>query len=818
MSKPSRRALSRRRGNLGIAAAGLAAPTLLFAPFATAADDPALLSEVIVTATRRTESVQDVPINITALGGDALEAQGVSSLSELMRSVPGFFVVNQGARTANRVVARGLNATPVSPTDTMGNNAGGTVSTYMGEVPLYVDLDIVDLERVEVLLGPQGTLYGAGTMGGAVRYIPRRPSLAETSLTVNGGVYGMGHSDGIGAEGGLVLNVPVGETFAFRAVANYREDPGFIDYGFLVREAGVSNPQPDFGNPASVDANLRSAKDANDMQMLSGRLSGRWKPNDQLDLNLTYYYQKQDAGGRNVNHMASFGTDSYTSAARFLEPNERENQLLALEIEADLGFATLTSASGYSRYDEKGQRDQTDLLFTLEYSYEAFPSFSAFTLEMQEDRTFSQELRLVSNTSGALDWLIGGFYNRSKTDGSSREFTPGFDQFAVDNFGGAGLRPDSLEYYSVGTTDLEELAFFGELTWHITDRWQVTAGGRWYDYTLETQSAVDTPLFNTVFGGAGPDEINLDFQDGGQQDDGMLWKFNTSFDFTEEMLGYFTVSEGYRIGNSNGVALCPDPLPANQFPCATPGEFQFFPDSTVNYEVGLRSQWLERRLTVNAALYYIDWKDPQLAARTASGALPITVNGAGAESQGIEINFDAQLTDRLRLWGNYAYVQAELSTLAPGLITTIPAGGGFKPQVSIDGEVGDRLPGSPEHQGSLNLRYEAPLGNEWQAGFTYGIAAVSDVLTTTGGKGDGEALAGYTIHYAAIDLSSDAWTFTLYADNLFDKYAETGVRGNAAYVQSVSDIDGNPVPVRYYFKEVLRPLEFGLRFRYDFNL
>ncbi len=111
-----------------------------------------------------------------------------------------------------------------------------------------------------------------------------------------------------------------------------------------------------------------------------------------------------------------------------------------------------------------------------------------------------------------------------------------------------------------------------------------------------------------------------------------------------------------------------------------------------------------------------------------------------------------------------------------------------------------------------------PFGDDWTAVFNYGIAGVSDVLTTTGGKGNGEALAGYAVNYASIDVRANAWTITLYADNLFDKYAETAVRGNTQYLQTASDIDGNDVPVRYYFKEVLRPLEFGLRFRYDFDL
>lgn len=821
MSKPSRRTRPNRRRNVGAALTGLAAPVLLFSPWtALSAAEADALEEVIVTATRRTESVQDVPINITALGGDTLQQQGSASLGEIMRDVPGMYVVKQGARTPNRIVARGLNASPITATDTLGNSAGGTISTYMGEIPLYVDLRVSDLERVEVLLGPQGTLYGAGTMGGAVRYIPKRPSFAETTFEVQGSTYGLAHSGGLGIDTGAVFNLPINDAFAARAVLNYTDDPGFIDYDYVVREAGVSNPQPDFGNPADVAANLRRVKDADDLQLWSGRAALRWKPSDVVDANLTYYYQKQDAGARTINHMDAMGTGRYVSANRFLEPNSRENQLLALEIEADLGFATLTSATGGSRFKERGQRDQTDLLITLNLGYEGFPSFSAFTLDVQKDRNFSQEMRLVSKTEGPLDWIVGGFYKQSKVDAVGSEFTPGFDQFAVDNYGGVGLRPDALEYYAVEHRKLDELAFFGELTWHVTDRWQVTAGGRWYDYDLDTRTAVDFPLYYTVFEGTGPDEINLSFTPGGQKDDGTLLKFNTSFDFTDDVLGYFTVSEGYRIGNSNGLSACTqeDIDSGDQVQCALPNEMQYFADSTVNYELGLRSQWLDRRVTVNMAAYFIDWKDPQLAAVTQLASLPITINGAGAESRGLELNFDARLTDHVRLWGNYAHIDAELSEPAPDLITVVPTSGGFGPKTLLDGQKGDRLPGSPRHQGSINLSYDTMLANGWEATFTYGIAATSNVITQTGGRGNNEVLPGYGINYASVNLDADAWSLTFYVDNLFDKYAYTGVRQSRAYLQSAADIDGNAVPVRYFFKDVLRPREMGLRFRYHFDL
>lgn len=282
---------------------------------------------------------------------------------------------------------------------------------------------------------------------------------------------------------------------------------------------------------------------------------------DWLDGTLTYYFQDSDSGGRQASHRRSeLKTGDYVSASRTPEPNHRENELLALEVTADLGFAELTSATGKSRYVERGQRDQTDLLISLEYFYEAFPSFTAYTLEEAGQQVLSQELRLVSKHEGPFSWILGGFYYELDSNASSKEFTPGY----ADWLGGS--RPDALEYYSLSTSSLKEEAIYGELTYEITPAWQVTVGARRYGYELETFQAVDFPLLNSVFGGAPPDAITLDFEPGGQEDDGWLYKFNTSYQFTPEILGYFTVSEGYRIGNSNGVAPCPDPLPSNQSP------------------------------------------------------------------------------------------------------------------------------------------------------------------------------------------------------------------------------------------------------------
>ncbi|MEZ5440982.1 MAG: TonB-dependent receptor [Lysobacterales bacterium] len=605
--------------------------------------------------------------------------------------------------------------------------------------------------------------------------------------------------------------MPISETLAFRATIDYLDDPGFIDYDYLVRDPGVSDPEPNFNDPADVAANLRRREDADFQQTLSGRLGLRLQPNEAIDINLTYYFQDQEVGGRTQNHALAFGTGEYVSAHRFEEPSDRRNELLALEIVADLGFAELTSATGVSSYDENGQRDQTDLLITLEYSYEAFPSFSAFTREDQEDDTFNQELRLVSTGEGPLSWIVGGFYNELEVNAESREFTPGYPEFL------GGSRPDNLEYFSVNKTDLTEKAIYGELSYEFTDRWTVTVGARYYKYDLETQDAVDFPLFNSIFGDAGPTDITLDFQPGGQSDSGSLFKFNTAYRFSEDVLGYFTISEGYRIGNSNGVAPCPDPLPDNQIACGLPDELQFFPDKTTNFELGLRSQWFDRRLTVNGAVYFIDWEDPQLAGTTENAALPITKNGKGAESRGVELSFDALLSSNFSLRGSVAYTQAELSEDAPALLNTI-SGPGFSPRIDVDGLAGDRLPGSPEWQGNLYLTYDTTVFDGLDLRLNYGLSAIGDVLTRTGNRADGERLGGYSVHNAAASLRGLNWSVQLYAENIWDKYAVTGVRSSRAFIQTVSDENGDPVTVRRYYQDVLRPREIGLRFVYDFEL
>ena len=778
----------------------------LFSGYTTAQESSGL-EEVIVTATRRAQSIQDIPINITALNSTMIERNRITNLTDIARVVPGMTVVDQGPRSSQTLTVRGLNVTSVTATD-QNNDGGNTVGTYVGEIPLYVDLKLNDMERVEVLMGPQGTLYGAGSMGGAVRYIPNRPQTDALSYQVRGDGYGLSHSDDLGYEGGGTVNVPIiADKLAFRASVDYTDDPGFIDYNYLVRQAGVSNPQPDFNDPNDVNANLKQQEDANTEETWSGRLALRYT-GDVMDSTLSYYYQDQEVGARQINHQDAFGTGKYESAHRFLEPNDRKNELFALEMVADLGFAQLTSATGYSKYSENGQRDQTDLLLTFGYGYELFPSFSAFTREDADSDTFTQELRLVSTSDGPFNWIVGAFYNDYQTDSLSQEFTPGFDQFAVDELGGVQLRPDSLEYYESSDQTEKEYALFGELGYRITDAWQVTVGARWFKYENDVTSGFALPLLDTVFFGDPQDAINVNSESSDVDDDDAIFKFNTSYDFSDDIMAYLTISEGYRLGGINPVPPCEVPLNPGQNVCTLPDEEAFQPDTTTNYEIGVHSQFGDS-LLLNAAVYYIDWDDVQLESRTQNGGATILSNGGAAESTGLELAGQYFVLPNFSISAAYAYNNAELTQDAPDLFDS-----------GVGAFSGDRLPGTSENQAYLAAHYEMSLKDGSQLDFDWSMSYQSNVLTKVGERDFGESMSGFSLHNVSTSWFKDAWMITLYADNVFDEYAQTGVRTDTSFIGTAGDPDNPANPnfqLRRYYENMVRPRQVGLRFTYSFD-
>ncbi len=814
--KPPTRSFRRSAVSLGVAAAtaSIAMPV------------HAQIEEITVTATRRAESVMDIPVNISAIGGSQIEQQGFGDLSEMASYVPGLNVVDQGGRDGNRIVVRGLNAEPI--VNSFGQeNGGGTVATYVGEIPLYVDLRLNDLERVEVLLGPQGTLYGAGTMGGAIRYIPKKPDFDAMFFEARADTYTYSEGDGVSSDIGFTINLPISDQFAIRASIDRYDDKGFIDYPFVVQQPGVSEPDPDFADSAERAANFRPAEDANTEEALSGRFAARWTPTDSIDATLTYYFQNTEHGGRNVSgQRGTIPAGEYDSPFRVLEPNDRDSDLLALEVIADLGFAELTSATGIGGVEEAGQRDQTDLLITLEYSYELFPTFTAFTFEDEETETFNQELRLVSTGDGPWNWIVGAFYNKNEYDALSSEFTPGYGAFVGPSF---RQDLDDLEYFEADRTELTEKALYGEIGYDVTDQFSLTFGIRVYDYEFDEANQTEFPYFTT------PEDFQpYPLSDIGNQlpltpnqaFDGDLYKLNASYTFDNGNLVYFTFSQGYRVGASNGGEPCPDVfVPGSQSLCLlAPGqqfgpnpddiaeinEREYFPDEVDNFEIGAKTTWLDGDLILNGSVFYIDWKDPQVATASVNAGTAITVNAGAAETKGFDVAATWRVNDAFDLRGSFSYTDAELTEGVPSLIRTISTPG-FATAFE-DGQAGDRLPGSPETQFSIFGSYTHELSGGNMIVVDGGYAWQDDVLSLAGARGNSLTLDSYGRASLSVGYVTESWSVTGYVDNLFDDYTESSVFNTPLYNQTVEGAN-----VRYYRTNVLAPRSIGVRLKYTYE-
>lgn len=791
-----------------------------------------MLEEVLVTGSHREARIQDIPLNISALGAEKIEDLRLTDVAKLGRYVPGFVVVDRGPRNGfPDVLVRGLNTTGLGP----GFEDSRTVASYFGELPVDVDIKAVDMERIEFLIGPQGTLYGQGTMGGAIRYIPKEADTDQFNGELRGDISQVNESSSVGYEAGFTLNVPlVPGLVGLRANLDYFSDPGFIDYPFVVREPGISNPEPDFSNPDDVAANLRRVNDANGEETLAGRVNLHLTPTDNIESNLWFYLQDSETEGRQISHNISFPEAGlYESGLRYEEPSDYKTELFAFDTKVDLGFAEATLVYGKSVYDQVGQRDQSDLLIDFEFGYESFPSFSAFTREEDKLESETYELRLVSQHDGPLNWIVGAFDNTLTQDAESLEFTPFFDEFLIAGGASGALREDNIEYIQLTDLKEDETAFFGELTYEILDGFSATMGYRRYKFTVDSTGGFGLPLSTTVFGNGDefantPPEDFVEVGTNSGTNSGDLYKFNLSLDVLQDSLVYFTFSQGYRNGGVNAVPPCTDDQlnsPGDdQKLCAQQDEVLINPDTIDNFEVGFKGSLFDDSLSLNSAVYYIDWRDIQVSTVTEFGNLPITGNGGAARSQGLEFQANWLVTESLEVATTYAYTDAKLTEVADGIVGPASA------------PSGERLPGHGEHQGSLNVTYSQPIFGGIDMDLNYGLTFVTDFFNIIGGDENqlftveddgtinpadrgGEAVPGYELHHIGASFTKDAFKVQLYVDNLLDEYAISAPRSTRRQLDNGGAGPGRQVglfTLRSYGQYVIEPRKIGMNFVYSF--
>ncbi|RJG53269.1 TonB-dependent receptor [Sphingobium terrigena] len=788
----------RKTLRLGLLSATMMTSAALAAP-ALAQDTPAAAEAdsdvIVVTGTRRSTTLMETPINIAAVGAEQLANERIDDIRDIAAFTPGITITDTGPYGAGNIVMRGLSASDTSST---GGNSDTAIGIYLGDVPLYTDYKLIDLERVETLLGPQGTLYGLGTLAGAIRYMPNRPDPTKFSGEAYGRLYDVAHSKGLGYVAYGVLNVPiVADSIAFRTVTGYYYDPGFIDYPFLLKQPGVSLPQPGpvsnpMGSDADKNANFAGKKDLNFEKTFTSRNQLGYVGTD-FEAYFTYAFQQTKTNGRQATGGNVVGEGKYEGPWRSEEPSKRTSHLISLEMQGNVAdVAQVVFVSAYTNKKRRSSIDVTDLLIDLDYDYELFPSFSGYTRSRGTDEQYNQEVRLVSTHGGPFSWVVGGFWNRQSSDSDYREIVPGYPAYAgID-------RPDEVEYASYVNTKLDEKAVFGEGSFKITPEWQVTAGIRYFKYKADVIGGTALPLFQTF------PAINFRSRAGTTGQDGTVWKFNTSYNITPDLMVWGTYSKGYRIGGVNRVAPCVLPLPPGQNLCALENELFYGPDKVKNAEIGVRAQLFDRKLSMSLSAFKIKWNGIQLDGQTVNGAIGIITNGGAAESKGIDFSFDARPIEGLSIRGNYSYLDAKLTESVTQLLSI--QGGAL-----VDVFAGGRLPGSTKNSGAIGVTYEMPMGDNalvlgWTTTYSGGI------YSRPGLRGGGERIPSYTMSRANITYKTDVYEIGLFANNIFDKYAITGIGNDLTRYGLVND----GVIYRGYAQSVAQPRVLGIESRVRF--
>jgi len=770
-----------------------------------------LLEEVMVTARKRTESLQNVPESIQAISAQTIEQAGLRGMDDYVRFIPSLNIVQSNPGTA-MVVFRGI---------------ADAQSTFIAEPSAAVYLDeqslvlngqpnprMVDIERIEALSGPQGTLYGASAQSGVLRIITNKPD--PTAFDANFDIsLKTGSESSESWDASAMVNYPISDTFAIRLVGFNARDGGFID--------NVLGTTPRFDIHSNEDA---VKKDINQVDYSGGRISARWLMNDNWTMTAGIVYQKTDSEGRNEHDPAYAGD---LNVVRFYPEQEFDKQdwtQYALTFEGDLGFADFVSATSYFERDWTYNQDTSvgyaayfgtfcynpyfiaysrycfqaqSLYDTTAYRGTYYNDPTGYLTNTTHNWKFSQEFRLF-HQGETIDWVAGLFYEKSHEDWQFDTFIDGYaDSHAYDNFTSGRLidsgnpiptrSPDGSWWHSEDDTDWEQWAVFGEMTWHINDAWDVTAGYRQFDRKVDKQYFVELPRYNPTDEGVSIAKSSLS--------DGVP-KLSVSWQVNDNSMLYALYSEGFRPGGTNRNRGTP-----------------FFPatydaDKLENIEIGTKNTLANGRVRLNATYFDMSWNDYQLevvdpSSRTCGNdnAPPepacgqpwqkVVANVGNASSKGLELQVDFAATKNLSVGANGTWLDAKLTEdVDIGFI--LPKG--------------SRLPLSPEFKGSLYAQYDWPVSwfnanNAWfrlQWSYTGDMLNQVEPLTIDDGPAPQIKQPAYNIGDLRFGIDHDNWSFQAFVNNVTDERAV---------------LFANPYEMDYFFGRsrvtVNRPREMGIR-------
>jgi len=730
------------------------------------------LTEIVVTARRRAENILDVPYNISAVGGATIDENHVLDPAELMRSVPGVSVVDRGDRNSSVVSGiriRGLNVDSSALGD-YAVSAAATVSTYVNDTPIFANFLLTDIDRVEVLKGPQGTLYGSGAIGGTVRYIMHQPDLGKVDGELSASVSHTDGSDSQGVSATGIVNLPVGDEVALRLALTHNVFPGETDYVNVYKLDSKGIPVAPDGI-LSTTAAYRSVSDADFAHQDYARAALLWKPSDAASLALTFTRQADTFGGRRATTLGTNGSgvpyqDNQVGAVQ-LEPSSRNVYLAGLEANIDLGFATLTSSS--SQYNHHGDITSENTGFYAQNGWLAsfyynYPRPMASAVRSYGDKAFIEELRLVSASGHRLDYVVGAYYQNQSLSSTQDSYLRGFKQWwdtAFPAYASAVISDNDYLYRQ--KEHYREAALYGELTLHATDTLQFTGGYRLFSDRDEVAVHQNTGVYTSIF--------NSSDSSGTQSVSRGIFKGNASWHFTPSEQVYATIAQGYRRGGSNGV-----PTTGNF--AESPAWLSYQPDTDIDYEVGVKGS--VQALTFNADVFYVDWNNPQINTATTNWGFFAVQNARKATTKGVELQLGGQLGPDLH-WGmGYTYTDARLADDA------ISADGAY-----VINTKGAQLPGVPQHQFNLSGDYTIPRGlpsvtlhadgyyqSSTQDTLFSSNAALNTVPAPNPYLGEPKyyyPMPGFWIWNASVVYNQSSWRTILWIKNIGNNAGVTGV-------------------------------------------
>ena len=732
---------------------GLAAGVPALAQQAGNAPAPASqIEEIVVTASKRAGTVQDTPISVSAYSGQDIQDRGITDFNSLAASTPGVSLKSSGPGQTEFEL-RGLSSS--------GGNSP-TVGFYLDDTPLtspaaaqngkvVIDPSVYDLNRVEVLRGPQGTLYGSGSMGGTIKLITNQPdpsAFDASAQSILSGTDGGGFNHG---ENGMV-NIPFADgTAALRIVGSEAYTSGWIDR--IVLAPGTFPIAQNFGVGPIAAGTIRGNvagqpvaedhSDVNDEELLGTRISLLWKPNDRLTITPMIFYQRITQGGPDT-----FDSDPGNLAhyEAFDEPEPFSDRFILFSLTADYkfdDFDVTSTTSKWSRDESITQDESENIQWAL-----GFPSLyapggvgSAAITEADYSKQTSEEVRITSSGDTAFKWLVGSFYSSFESDWDLVSEIPGLAPF--------GLTPNLIA--QTQPFRITQTAAFGEASYQFTPEWKLTTGLRWYSY----QSQLDTAVSGVV----SPTGSNAYFfSRGTEADEGFNPKFDLSYEPDKDVMLYVSAAKGFRPGGGNqpiptgSTGLGPACLAALEALGRTSAPADFSPDSVWSYEAGEKARLLDSRVTVNGDFYYENWTGVQQEIALSCG-FPYNDNAGKARIYGSELEIHAIIVPGLVASTSFGYADAHLTQ-----------------NVQETGEMsGNRLQDVPTWTGSATLAYTTDITD--QMSFTAHIE--NDYVGT---RRDAtfyqqNDLPAYDLTNIRAGVEEEKWSAFLFMNNVFDKKA-----------------------------------------------